>query len=655
MLFPAGYCAAPLLLPEPGNVRHTAPREACAYISFRERLFNPLQNTSNSIYTLPGEFSVSLMTVNRRFPGRLREDLFTGTDLVKMIVILSFSAVSFMLTVIAPDYGIYPANSLIYCIPILLAALWYPGQGFRVTALLVAGFALIRIYFLTLGFAIDPVMTGLNMLFFFWVFGATVLFSQDPYLTISRCRQVVENTRDARLLCDPETLRVLCVSRRCADILGYAPTELIGIPVEKFWPDESERARFIAEMKREGYIGNMEATFRTRNGDARAVLISCRSLAGENLVLCTVVDIGGHAALVQENGRLMELIHQSNDIFFMQDVAGRILHFSWLRAPEYGISPEGLIGQGVDALLSADLAREHAARLQDVVEGQKSACYDINLELAGTRHVFSITMAPYYGVDGTLIGVAGSARDITEVWRQRLACRQMALEIDLWKGLVATLSHELRTPLQPLIGHLQMVVEDPGYYGLSEEAKGPLEACLACARQEQAAVEKMVGFGLLAADSVELVIQSVPLRSLVDSIISSGGYDREAEFCNDISETASLRGDRDRLYEVIETLVSNAVKYNEPPKKVWASYTESNRNHYITVCDNGIGISADAVESIFGPFSTGGTEQPNRERRQTDPGLSIANKYVRLHGGDITVRSVVGEGSTFTIRIPKEV
>jgi PAS domain S-box-containing protein len=339
----------------------------------------------------------------------------------------------------------------------------------------------------------------------------------------------------------------------------------------------------------------------------------------------------------------------------MQDVAGRILHFSWLRAPEYGISPEGLIGQGVDALFSADLAREHAARLQDVVEGKKSTCYDISLELAGTRHVFSITMAPYYGVDGALIGVAGSARDITEVWRQRLACRQMALEIDQWKGLVATLSHELRTPLQPLIGHLQMIVEDPGYYGLSEEAKGPLATCLACARQEQAAVEKMVGFGLLAADSVELVIQSVPLRSLVDSIVSSGGYDREAEFCNDIPETASLRGDRDRLYEVIETLVSNAVKYNEPPKKVWASYTESNRNHYITVCDNGIGISADAVESIFGPFSTGGTEQPNRERRQTDPGLSIANKYVRLHGGDITVRSVVGEGSTFTIRIPKEV
>ena len=83
------------------------------------------------------------MSVNRRLPIRLREDLFTGTDLVKMIVVVSFSAVSLMLTAVAPDYGVYPACSLIYCIPILLAALWYPRQGLRVTAFLVAGFALI--------------------------------------------------------------------------------------------------------------------------------------------------------------------------------------------------------------------------------------------------------------------------------------------------------------------------------------------------------------------------------------------------------------------------------------------------------------------------------------------------------------------------------
>ncbi len=599
------------------------------------------------------------MSVNRHLSSRLREDLFNGTDLVKMIVVVSFSAVSLMLTAVAPDHGAYSVSSLIYCIPILLAALWYPGQGLRVTAFLVAGFALIRTYLSVLGFAVDPVMTGLHMMIFFWVFGVTTLFSQAPHLAISRCRQVVENTRDAKFLCDPETLRLLCASRRCADILGYAPHELIGTTAEKFWPDEADRARFAAEMEREGYIGNTETTFRTKNGEDRAVLVSCRALTAENLFECTVVDTGrlgdGRAALIRTNGRLTELIHQSNDIFFMQDAAGRILHFSWLRAAEHGISPETLVGQGVDALLPADLAAQHMARFKEVVEDRKNTRYDLDLELAGIRHAFSVTMAPYYGADGSLIGVAGSARDITEIRRQRLAGRQMALEVDQWKGLVAVLSHELRTPLQPLIGYLQMITEDPGHYGLTGETKESLTTCFECARQEQAVVERMVELSLLAADHVELVIQDVSLRRLADSVISSGGYDREAEFCNEIPEAARLWGDHDRLCQVVESLVSNAVKYNEPPKKIWIRYAESNRNHYIMVCDNGIGIGADTIKSIFGPFYTGGTGRPNRNGGQMGLGLSIANKYVELHGGEITVTSVVGEGSTFTIRIPKEV
>jgi len=168
-------------------------------------------------------------------------------------------------------------------------------------------------------------------------------------------------------------------------------------------------------------------------------------------------------------------------------------------------------------------------------------------------------------------------------------------------------------------------------------------------------VERMVELSLLAADHVELVIQDVPLRRLADSVISGSGYDREAEFCNEIPEAARLWGDHDRLYQVMESLVSNAVKYNEPPKKIWIRYAESNRNHYIMVCDNGIGIGADTVKSIFGPFYTGGTGRPNRNGGRVGLGLSIANKYVQLHGGEITVTSVVGEGSTFTIRIPKEV
>ncbi len=105
----------------------------------------------------------------------------------------------------------------------------------------------------------------------------------------------------------------------------------------------------------------------------------------------------------------------------------------------------------------------------------------------------------------------------------------------------------------------------------------------------------------------------------------------------------------------MESLVSNAVKYSKPPENVWIRYVESNENHYIMVCDNGIGIPADIIRSIFGPFYIGGAEKLGRNSGRICPGLSIANKYVQLHGGEITVTSVVGEGSTFTIRIPREV
>lgn len=597
------------------------------------------------------------MALNRSFLSCIREDLFTGTDIVKMIVVVSFSAISLMLTAATP-VNAQLFCPLVYCIPILLVALWFPRQAFWTTTLLVIGFVIIRVYLSGLGFAIDPVMTGLHTMIFFWVFGAATLFSQDSHLAASRCRRIIEDTRNARFLCDPETLRVVCASRKCADILGYAPRELVGIPAEAFWADETGKAWFIEEMEREGYVGNAEMTFYTHNGDARRVLLSCRFLPPENLFECTVVDtgrlLGENDELVRSNGRLLDLIRQTNDIFFMLDAAGCIVHFTWTRAPEYGISPEDLAGKGLDALLPDDLAAQSMERIRKVIGEQKSACYDLDLDVAGTRHTFSISIAPYNGVDGAFTGVVGSARDISEVRRQRLACRQLSWEVEQWKGLVTKLAHELRTPLQPLLGYLRMIVEDPDYYDLTKETEKVLKTCLACADQEQAVVERAIELSLLTMDYVDLTIQEIPLRELVAAAVSEGGYGQNALIYNEIPDNVRILGDPDRLSMAVTGLVSNAVKYNEPPEKVWIRYTGSNENHYIMVCDNGIGIPRDIIKSIFEPFYIGDARQACNEG-STGLGLSIANKYVKLHGGDITVMSEMGEGSTFTIRIPREV
>jgi len=292
--------------------------------------------------------------------------------------------------------------------------------------------------------------------------------------------------------------------------------------------------------------------------------------------------------------------------------------------------------------------------VQAVILEQKNGQYDLDLAIAGVQHTFSVTLAPYTGVDGSPIGVVGSARDSSEIRRQKVACRQMAWEVDQWKGLVTTISHELRTPLQPLIGYLEMLVENPERYGLAQETEKFLATCLACAGQEQAVVERMVALSLLTMDPIELAVGDVPLRRLVDSVISNGLYDPEAQLYNEIPESAHLCGDCDRLYLAVESLVSNAVKYNEPPKKVWIRYAESNDNHYIMVCDNGIGIPEDSIDAITGSFYIGKSEKLDPENGRIGLGLPIAKRYIRLHGGEITAISAVGEGSTFTIKLPKE-
>jgi PAS domain S-box-containing protein len=599
------------------------------------------------------------MPLNRRSRAVFSENIFTEADLVKMVVVLSLVMVSLMMTANALEYHSYPFYAIICCIPIIFISLWFPRQGLSVTLFLVIGFVIIHYYYYTLGFSVDLFASGLYATMFFWVLGATTLFAKNGSLALSRYKQLIENSRDAKFLCEADTLRLLCANQRCADILGYAPHELIGVPAEMFWADETEKEQFIGEMQREGYIGNLEMTCLNKGGNAHAVLVSCRVLLPEKIFECTLVDIGvlrnERDDLIQSNGSLQRLIHYSPDIIFMQDLSGRFLHFYWLRADEYGLNPAELIGETVDAFVPPDVAEQHMQHLEEVKQARKTLRYDVSLVFEGDSHAFSVIIGPMYGESGDLIGVVGTARDVTEIRQQKLACMQKEWEIDQWKEFITTMAHELRTPLQPIIGYLRMILDDPEYYGVRGETEKLLAFCLESSEHERKVVDKMLELSLLAMDHVDLAISDISLRQLIDTVVTDGGYVQSARIGNEIPDGIHIWADPERFCQVMESLVSNAVKYNRPPKNVWIQYTESNKNHYIMVCDNGIGIPMDGIESIFKPFYIGDAAKLNRECGRMGLGLSIAKKYIQMHGGEITVTSEVGKGSTFTVRIPKEV
>jgi two-component system phosphate regulon sensor histidine kinase PhoR len=167
----------------------------------------------------------------------------------------------------------------------------------------------------------------------------------------------------------------------------------------------------------------------------------------------------------------------------------------------------------------------------------------------------------------------------------------------------------------------------------------------------------MLELSVLESGKVHLRYSMFSLASLVKKVIDTGGYPIKAEVTLDIGDPVIVSADKDRLFGILDSLLSNAVNYSKPPRKVAIYYRSGagDNQHHISVRDNGIGIQESAFTSIFEPFQLADAAMLSRKYDRLGLSLSIAKKIVQMHGGDITVESVVNAGSTFTIHLPKEV
>jgi signal transduction histidine kinase len=112
-----------------------------------------------------------------------------------------------------------------------------------------------------------------------------------------------------------------------------------------------------------------------------------------------------------------------------------------------------------------------------------------------------------------------------------------------------------------------------------------------------------------------------------------------------------LVGDERKVRQVLLNLLSNAVKFTPPGGRIVVAATPANGTVEVSVSDTGIGIAPEDHEAIFEEFRQVGTDYA-RKREGTGLGLSLAKRFVELHGGRIWVKSEVGKGSTFTFTLP---
>lgn len=218
---------------------------------------------------------------------------------------------------------------------------------------------------------------------------------------------------------------------------------------------------------------------------------------------------------------------------------------------------------------------------------------------------------------------------------------------------LANTSHELKTPLNGIIGLSQSLsLELPE--SLSKRNKETLNLIEASAKRLSNLVNDILDFSKLKNNDINLEMKAVDIRQLTNVIIKFCEPfigNKDLKIINNIDyNTPPIYGDENRIEQILYNLIGNAVKFTEAGEIV-VSTEESGDYMEITVSDTGIGIPSEQINKIFDPYEQ--CEGINRRYRGTGLGLHIARKLVRLHGGEIRVKSVVSQGSKFIFTLPK--
>jgi signal transduction histidine kinase len=221
---------------------------------------------------------------------------------------------------------------------------------------------------------------------------------------------------------------------------------------------------------------------------------------------------------------------------------------------------------------------------------------------------------------------------------------------------LAVMSHELRTPLNAIQGYVELLAL--GLYGdVADEQRAVLGRVDAAQRHLLGLINRVLELARIETGRTEYAMADVALAPLVAALaplVEPQLAARRLAYRAEVPAELGVRGDPEKLTQVLLNLLSNAVKFTAPGGAVAVTADADAAHVRVRVADTGVGIPADKLHQIFEPFvqvQSGLT----RTHEGTGLGLSISRELARGMGGDVVVESTPGAGSTFTLVLPRAV
>ena len=227
-------------------------------------------------------------------------------------------------------------------------------------------------------------------------------------------------------------------------------------------------------------------------------------------------------------------------------------------------------------------------------------------------------------------------------------------------AFLANMSHELRTPMNAILGYSEMLMEDAEDDG-DESAVEDLKKIHSAGSHLLSLINDVLDLSKIEAGKMEVFLETFPVSDLIDDVVSTvDGLVKRNDNRLHVEvdpRLGNMRADLTKVRQTLFNLLSNAAKFTTNGEIRLVAQPEEDRDEpwvRMSVSDSGIGIPPDKLGLVFEEFSQA-DDSTSREYGGTGLGLPISRRFCRMMGGDITVTSAVGEGSTFTILLPMTV
>ncbi len=505
---------------------------------------------------------------------------------------------------------------------------------------------------------------------------AHTMLQRELRLSRDQTQSIFDNMQDIVFRTDSQG-HWLLLNPAWETITGYPVEQALGWHVARLLTDESRKEADVDYLRLasgERDTLKLNQTFVRADGKERQVEVFLEAVRDENghfdgatgnIRDVTEARSASHA-LKKSEERFRRLAESAPVGFFQADAQGKIYYVSKAWRERVGLTEDDVKDGGWIRALKDHTPREMAAAFTGFHKPgdkrEREACHTTR---DGEEIWVRTVNQAEFDFDNNIIGYIGVVVDITEQRKAIEDLRQRQQELresrdvaeaatEAKASFLANMSHEIRTPMNGVLGFAEMLSQSEldeqqaGYVALIEESGKIMMALL----NDILDISKIdAGLLILSPEPFELAHL---LNSTCNMMLTAAGNHRLAlklDYADDLPRY--IEHDKLRLRQILTNLIGNAIKFTEAGSiTVKAEMSgDDSQKFRISVTDTGIGIAEERQRSIFEEFVQA-EDDTDRSYGGTGLGLAISRKLVEMMGGNISVQSTLGSGSTFCIEIP---